>query len=156
EALAYAHGQGVLHRDVKPDNALVDDQDRLFLTDFGLAAVLDQAGSRLTREGSLLGTPAYMSPEQAGGHLAEGAATSDQYSAGVLLYELVPGRLPFEGAVSVILYHILKTPPEPPSRFKADLDPALERVCLKAMAKQKADRFPDCSAFAAALRAWLG
>jgi serine/threonine protein kinase len=150
-ALAYAHGQGVLHRDVKPGNVLVDGQDRLYLTDFGLAGWLAEEQTRLTRPGTVMGTPAYMAPEQAAGDTGLVGPAADLYSAGVVLYELLTGRLPFEGPAAVVIYHAVNTPPKPPSRHRPGLEPRLDAVCLRAMAKRPEDRYADCRAFLAAL-----
>jgi serine/threonine protein kinase len=117
EALAYAHEQGIVHRDVKPDNILVDDQDRVHLMDFGLAARQDET-ARLTNDGAVMGTPSYMAPEQAVGNTAEAGPAADQYAAGVVLYELLTGKVPFEGPVPVVLHNVIHTPPEPPSKFR--------------------------------------
>src|SRR5579884_3069052 len=105
DALAYAHAQGVLHRDVKPDNCLVDKHDRFYLTDFGLAGPLGTEGTRMTRDGAVMGTPAYMAPEQALGALRGVGPAADQYAAGVVLYELLCGRVPFDGTAPILLYH---------------------------------------------------
>jgi uncharacterized protein len=155
DALAYAHKQGVLHRDIKPDNCLVDDQGRLYLTDFGLAASLEQEGTRMTREGAVMGTPAYMAPEQALGDLANIGPAADQYAAAVVLYELLTGRTPFEGPTPSVLYQAVHTPPPRPTQLRPGLDGMLEGICLKALAKRKEDRFPDCAVFAGVLRSWL-
>jgi TPR repeat protein/serine/threonine protein kinase len=155
DALAYAHAQGVLHRDVKPANALVDAQDRLYLTDFGLALWTAAESTRLTGAGAVLGTPAFIAPEQlTGGAEAVGPA-ADQYSAGVVLYQLLTGRLPFEGALPTVLYQAAHKAPPPPSKHRPGLDARLEAICLKAMARHSAQRFPDVAHFAEALRAWL-
>jgi serine/threonine-protein kinase len=153
DALAYAHAQGVMHRDVKPDNALLDEHGQLFLTDFGLAGWVGQA--EMTQDGSVMGTPVYMAPEQARGTTREVGAASDQYSASVVLYELLTGHRPFEsGNIQVILHNVINTPPPPPSEWKADLDPELEAVCMTALAKHPDDRFASCADMAQALRDW--
>jgi eukaryotic-like serine/threonine-protein kinase len=156
EALAYAHAQKppVLHRDVKPDNAMLDEEGKLWLMDFGLAGWLGASEGRLTRDGGVVGTAAYMPPEQARGNLQLVGPASDQYSAGVVLYELLTGSVPFEGPAEVILHNVIHTAPPPPSQWRPDLDRALETICLRALAKDPRERFPDCRAFADALRAW--
>jgi serine/threonine-protein kinase len=153
DALAYAHDQNVMHRDVKPANALLDQTGQLYLTDFGLAGWVGQA--KMTRAGTKLGTPSYMAPEQAEGKTEETGSASDQYSAGVVLYELLTNHLPFEGGpLAALLYNVAHTPPPPPSEWRRDLDPRLEAICLKALAKKPSDRYPSCRDFAAALRRW--
>jgi formylglycine-generating enzyme required for sulfatase activity len=155
DALACAHAAGVVHRDVKPGNCLVDDQGRLYLTDFGLAAWLHDDGPRMTRDGAVMGTPAYMAPEQADGQADEVGPPADLYAAGVVLYELLTGALPFEGPVPSVLYQIVHEAPTPPSRRRPGLCPALEAICLKALAKRPRERHADAAELAAALRAWL-
>ncbi|MEK7278817.1 MAG: protein kinase, partial [Chloroflexota bacterium] len=147
-ALGYAHARGVIHRDIKPSNALVDSHGDLFLTDFGIAKLLEGA-AHFTASGSLTGTPAYMSPEQARGERLD--ARSDIYSLGIVLYEMVIGRVPFEAEtpLAVVLKH-LQDPLPLPSTIKPDLDPAIERVLLKALAKDANDRFATTGEFLAA------
>jgi serine/threonine protein kinase len=123
EALAYAHGEGVVHRDVKPDNVLLDAQDRVHLLDFGLAARADDE-SRLTSDGAVMGTPSYMAPEQAAGRSAEAGPAADQYAAGVVLYELLTGTVPFEGPPAVVMHNAIHTPPDPPSGRRAGVSAA--------------------------------
>jgi serine/threonine protein kinase len=155
EALAFAHDINVLHRDVKPSNVILDGKGRLHLTDFGLAGLIGRETGRMTQEGAKLGTPAYMAPEQADGDIRRVGPAADQYAAGVVLYELLTGHLPFEGApIQVILYNIINTPILPLSAWRPGLDPALEAICTKATAKRPEDRYPSCSALADALRAW--
>jgi eukaryotic-like serine/threonine-protein kinase len=154
EALAYAHREGVIHRDVKPDNILVDHHDQLHLTDFGLASRQDEE-SRLTNEGAILGTPSYMAPEIAAGQNGEAQASVDQYAAGVVLYEMMTGRVPYEGPPAIILHNVIHTPAEAPSKIRKGVPRDLETICLKAMAKQPADRYPSCQELADDLRRWI-
>ncbi|HVS39253.1 MAG TPA: bifunctional serine/threonine-protein kinase/formylglycine-generating enzyme family protein [Gemmataceae bacterium] len=155
-ALGYAQQQGVLHRDVKPANAMLDESGALQLMDFGLAAWTQDESTRLTQEGTVMGTPAYMSPEQADGDTANVGPASDVYSAGVVLYQLLTGRLPFEAPRTAgLVYQIVHTAPPPPSARRPGLDPALETICLKAIAKRPAERFATGEEMAAALRSWL-
>jgi serine/threonine-protein kinase len=155
EALAYAHRKNVLHRDVKPANAIVDSEGQLYLMDFGLAVLVDESEGRATQDGTVLGTPSYMPPEQALGELQRIGPASDQYSAGIVLYELLTGRTPFEGAPTpTLLYHAIHTAPPRPGEFRPDIDPKLEALCLRSLAKTPEDRFPSCMDFAGALRDW--
>lgn len=151
EALAYAHGQGVIHRDVKPSNILLRDGrlDQPVLTDFGIARLVEATTD--TTSGRTLGTPAYMPPEQGQGRPADGR--SDVYALAVVLFELVTGRLPFEAEspYAVVLHHI-HTPPPRPRDLRPDLPQAVEKVILKALAKNPEDRYPSAGAFAEALR----
>jgi TPR repeat protein/serine/threonine protein kinase len=153
DALGYAHEQGVIHRDVKPDNALLDEKGQLHLTDFGLAGWVD--GAQLTQEGTVLGTPSYMAPEQARGDVQHITAAADQYSAGVVLYEMLSGHRPFEGgSLPVLIHNVIHTPPPFLTEYRADLSLRLQGICLKALAKRPEDRFADCRAMAVALREW--
>ena len=149
EALDYAHGHGVVHRDLKPSNVLLDRHGDLFLTDFGIAKLLESS-SQFTSTGAMIGTPAYMSPEQAQGMKVD--QRSDIYSLGIILYEMVTGRVPFEAETPLAV--VLKQLNEPlplPSTVKADVPPAVERVILKALAKNPEDRFTSVGEF---LSAW--
>nr|MBP7694636.1 serine/threonine protein kinase [Anaerolineales bacterium] len=148
EALEYAHRQGVIHRDLKPSNAMLDAQGNLFLTDFGIAKLLE-GGAQFTNTGAMMGTPAYMSPEQAQGDKVD--QRTDIYSLGIILYELTTGRVPFEAEtpLAVVLKQI-NSPLPPPSSIKPDLAPGIERVLLKALAKEPADRFASVADFLAA------
>lgn len=154
DALAYAHSQNVLHRDVKPGNILVDDREHVYLTDFGLAGWVEPEQTRVTQLGAVIGTPSYMAPEQAAGDTANVGPAADAYSAGVVLYELLTGQVPFSGPIAVVLHNVLNTEPEPISSMRPGIDPKLEAICAKAMAKRSAERYPDAAAFAAAARQW--
>ena len=154
-ALGYAHEQGILHRDVKPANAMLSEQESLHLMDFGLAGWTQEESTRLTRLGAVMGTPAYMAPEQATGDTKNVGPAADLYGAGVVLYELLTSRLPFEGGHPAAMgYLVVHTTPAPPSQYRPDLDAGLEAICLKAMAKRPEDRFASGEEMAAALADW--
>jgi serine/threonine protein kinase len=149
-ALDHAHQQGMVHRDLKPANILITPDGRPVLTDFGIAQIVD--ATTITESGGTLGTPAYMSPEQGRGE--RGDARSDIYALGVLLYQLTTGRVPFEADTpyAVILKHIT-APLPPPRSIRLDLPEAVERVILKALAKDLDDRYQTASEMGRALRA---
>jgi serine/threonine protein kinase/ligand-binding sensor domain-containing protein len=150
-ALDYAHSQGVLHRDIKPSNVLIDQRNNTFLTDFGIAKLIAET-AQFTASGAIIGTPAYMSPEQGMGKPVDHHC--DIYSLGVVLYELVTGRVPFEAEtpLAVVLKHV-NDPLPLPRQIKPDLPAAVERVILKAMAKVPADRFQSAKEMIDALEA---
>lgn len=155
-ALAYAHGEGIVHRDVKPANIMIDKRGRPQLMDFGLAKrAADLAAT--TTEGTILGTPAYMAPEQARGDLRAIGPHSDQYSLGAVLYELLTGRRPFEGSPHVVLAQAANPgiEPRPPRRIRRKIPRDLEVICLKAMAKDPARRYESAGDFAVDLQLWL-
>jgi predicted Ser/Thr protein kinase len=155
EALQHAHQMGVVHRDVKPSNVLIDAEGTPYLTDFGLAKY--QASDELTisSDGELLGTPAYMPPEQARGESEKIGPASDIYSLGVVLYELLTGKRPFDGRVELLLNRILMEDPVPPRRIDAHVPRDLETICLKAMAKSPTERYSTAQAFAEDLQRFL-
>ncbi len=142
--LTYAHGQGILHRDVKPSNVLLADDGRIYLADFGLARIA-QVGESTISGDMMLGTPQYISPEQAMG-VRELDAGTDIYSFGVMLYELIVGQVPFSADTpfSIIHDHIY-TPLPLPRAVNSNVSEPIERVLLKALAKERADRFEDIS-----------
>jgi tetratricopeptide (TPR) repeat protein/predicted Ser/Thr protein kinase len=144
QALDTAHTRGVIHRDVKPENVILSRRgDRPMLTDFGMAKDLTR-GMDLTAEGVALGTPAYMSPEQAAAKRVD--LRSDIYALGVILYRMLTGRLPHEGATAEeTLRAVINDKPPRPSRLARDLDPELEGVVLKAMARHAEERYPTCA-----------
>ena len=148
-AARFAHRRGIVHRDFKPQNVIVDDEDRAKVTDFGIARA---GASDMTQTGSILGTAQYLSPEQAQGHAV--GARSDLYSIGIVLYELLTGRVPFDAdsAVTIALKQVNEAP-VPPSELNPRVTPELESVVLRALAKDPADRFADADEFVAALDA---
>jgi serine/threonine-protein kinase len=149
EALAYAHEQGVLHRDIKPSNIMLTPEGGIFLTDFGLARMAQSGESTLSQD-MMIGTPQYISPEQAKGEEVD--ERTDVYSLGVVLFEMLTGRVPFSADTpySVVHDHIYTALPLP-TTIKPDIPPALERVVLKALAKEKEDRYQKVSELAMAL-----
>jgi WD40 repeat protein/tRNA A-37 threonylcarbamoyl transferase component Bud32 len=154
-AIHYAHQEGVLHRDIKPGNVIVDSNDEPRVTDFGLAKLL-QSDSQQTLAGTIMGTPSYMSLEQATGETANIDARSDVYSMGAVLYELLTGSPPYRGETTLATLKLLaETDAVRPRQINPKIPADLETVCLKALEKQPARRYPDALAFADDLRRFL-
>ncbi len=147
KAARFAHRRGVIHRDLKPHNVIIDDSDQAKVTDFGIARA---GASDMTETGSIMGTAQYLSPEQAQGHSV--SATSDLYSIGVVLYEMLTGRVPFDGdsPVTIALKHVSEAP-VPPSEINPAVPPELEQIVLWSLNKDPRDRPADADQFISAL-----
>jgi WD40 repeat protein/tRNA A-37 threonylcarbamoyl transferase component Bud32 len=166
EALDYAHSLGVVHRDIKPSNIMLErpapgandpgevSLGKPLLMDFGLA-LRDEAEVTLTLDGQILGTPAYMSPEQAAGLSHRVDRRSDVYSLGVVLYQLLAGELPFRGNTRMLIDQVLREEPRPPRKLNDKVPRDLETIALKCLAKQPERRYPTAGELAADLRRWL-
>jgi tRNA A-37 threonylcarbamoyl transferase component Bud32 len=153
-AVHHAHQRGVIHRDLKPANILLDEHGEPLVTDFGLAKRVD-SGDSLTHTNAVIGTPAYMPPEQAAGESKSVTTLADVYSLGAVLYELLAGRPPFTGETPfAIAQQVLVRPPDPPSRVNPAADKDLEAVCLKCLEKDSAARYPSAEALAEDLDRW--
>ncbi len=147
--LAHAHQQGIVHRDVKPSNVLIDKSGQAKIADFGIAKLAGQA-TELTTAGTVIGSPHYLAPEQIRGEALDGRA--DLFSLGVMLYEMVSGHRPFEGeTISTLVYQILHQEPRPVRELRPDLPPAVAAVITRLLAKDRDRRYPDAAAAAAAL-----
>jgi serine/threonine protein kinase len=150
-AMQEAHRRGVIHRDLKPSNIMITPAGEPVVMDFGLARRDEPREPRLTRSGVVMGTPAYMAPEQIRGELAAVSHGCDIYALGVILYELLTARVPFNGPVMAVLGQILHEEPEPPSRYREGLDRRLEATCLRAMAKEVDERYATMADLVSAL-----
>ncbi len=145
QALDYAHRRAIVHRDMKPENVLISDEGNVKVADFGIARLMDdtEVGGTATKTGTTVGTPQYMSPEQVSSSKVDGR--SDLYSAGIMFYELVAGQPPFtateaDGPFTLMAKHV-QAPPKPPSVFRPGLNPELEQVIMKSLAKRPEDRY---------------
>ncbi|MEO7727617.1 MAG: serine/threonine-protein kinase, partial [Burkholderiales bacterium] len=148
DALEYSHNYGVVHRDIKPANIIIRPNGQVKVADFGIARI---ESSQYTQAGSVLGTPAYMSPEQFMGQTVD--RRSDIFSAGVVLYEFLTGERPFSGAATTIMHKVLTVTPPPPSKLNVQVPKPFDAVIAKAMAKRPEDRFKTAREFADAIRA---
>jgi hypothetical protein len=146
-ALAYSHGRGVVHRDIKPANIMLAGDRSVKIADFGIARI---ENSSMTQVGTVMGTPAYMAPEQLRGEAVD--ARADIWAAGVVLYQLLTGEKPFEGNYTALMHRVLNTEPPPPSQLAVSAPRGFDAVLARALAKRPDDRFPSASAFAEAIR----
>ena len=152
--LAFAHRRGVVHRDVKPGNILIDRRGEPLLTDFGLAKPLG-SGNDLTSTGQILGTPPYMSPEQAAGSNRQVGPAVDVYGLGATLFSLLTGRPPFLGSPLEVIRAVAHDEPPAPSELVPEVETSLDAITLTCLAKGPDDRYPSCEALAADLRRYL-
>lgn len=160
QAVHFAHVRGILHRDLKPSNILIDRQGAPHITDFGLAkrtaSDLEEQGTALTQSGNLVGTPAYIAPEMVSNRRGQPSASSDVYSLGVILYEMLTGRPPFQAPTPVdTLLLVLDQDPVRPGALNPKVDADLELICLKCIQKEPELRYADAAALAADLLAYL-
>ncbi len=155
DAIEYAHRRGVIHRDLKPGNILLDQNSNPRVTDFGLAKMV-RSDSGLTGSGQILGTPSYMPPEQAGGSRGDIGPAADVYALGATLYALLTGRPPFQAATPMdTLIQVINEVPVPPRRLNASIPSDLETICLKCLEKDSGKRYPTAAALADDLRRYL-
>ena len=156
-AMHEAHRHKLVHRDLKPDNVMIDSRGEPVVMDFGLARRSDHEDVRITREGAISGSPAYMSPEQLEGKVADIDPRSDIYSLGVLFYEGLTGTLPFKGGGSIValITEVISKDAVYPRTIRRDLDPRICDICMRAMARKPSDRFATMQEFAEALEQFI-
>ena len=155
QAVAHAHREGVVHRDLKPANVIIDKDGRPMITDFGLAR-MGHEFTTLTATGQVMGTPAFMAPEQVAANARGIGPRTDVWALGVILYEMLTGRAPFDADAPLAIYQAVMTrDPEPPSRLRPDVSRELEAVCLKALEKDPDRRYADAAEMAEDLSRWL-
>jgi len=156
DALAYTHRHGIVHRDVKPENIQVDHCGRVYLMDFGIASRTDSGELSVNPGSTLTGTPAYLAPELASGDPIPILPTIDQYSLGVVFYELLCGRTPFSGHPLYVLFQAAHEDPPSPRSIEPTVPTCLADICLKALSRCPEQRYPSCDHISAGLRSWLG
>src|SRR6516164_287567 len=155
DAIDYAHQCGVIHRDLKPGNILLDQKGNPRVTDFGLAKRI-QGDSGLTGSGQIMGTPSYMPPEQAGGKRGEVGPAADVYALGATLYSLITGRPPFQAATAMdTVLQVITEEPVPPRRLDASIPLDLETICLKCLEKEPHQRYASAAALGEDLGRYL-
>lgn len=155
-AIEDAHQHGIVHRDLKPSNVMLDQRNEPIVMDFGLARQTNNVeNARLTQSGAILGTPAYMAPEQVEGEIDQVGPQSDIYALGVMLYQFLTGDLPFQGPILKVFSQIQHDEPKRPRDVRAGVPAALEAICLKMMAKQPAQRYASMKEAAAALTEFI-
>ena len=151
-----AHQHGIIHRDLKPGNVMIDEKGEPIVMDFGLARKASSGGeARLTQSGTIVGSPAYMSPEQVEGDSDQLTPAADQYSLGVMLYELLTGELPFRGSITAVIGAILTKQPTPVAELRSDLDPRIVALCERMMHKEAGKRFASLREVANEIRGIL-
>ena len=154
-ALEEAHRAGIVHRDLKPDNIMINTRKEPVIMDFGLARRENLNEAQLTKTGQVIGTPSYMAPEQVEGNYKLIGPRTDVYALGVIMYQMLCGELPFKGVVTLVLAKIITEQPPAPSEIKADVDPELEQICLKAKERDPDKRYQSAAELAKDLKKYL-
>ncbi len=158
-AMQHAHEAGIVHRDLKPDNIMITEEGTLKIVDLGLALVNDETrqDDAMTTTGTMIGTPAYMAPEQVRGEMKKIGPATDVYALGMILYEMLAGRRPFTGSNTVMemMHTVLHAQPEPPSRWRPNVPRVLDAICLKCLEKEPERRYPTAAALAEDLERYV-